>query len=281
MNHRIRACMAFALLMWQAPTLPAQVYDCTVSGELADVPGIVRLPLTYHLWNLGQDAQTIPRAVWQPAFDRAAGGLDVGLDIEPPLSPRKDWQRPVDPAKAPIAEVTATHRTIAQQLAPLCEVATDEGARVWLYGLYPPTHANAEHIVNDPREWQRHSRSAVKLEYAEGQSLAKLLKPTGGGVLYEVYVPDGWNRPESWALTKCVLLLERQAELLRQCNVRAIPLLNFYTVGGATSRPVRTEIMQALIFAGKARGRIAVWNGWIDGRPEFPAITKEQKALLR
>ena len=267
---RFFAFLAAAVVV-VAQSVSAQVLDATVSGELADVKGVARFAGEYHLWNLGDGEKTIPRAVWQGAFDRVAKGEDVWLDIEPDLSSNANWRRPIDPSKAPLAKVKATHEAVASQLAPLCKLAERTGSRVWLYGLLSPTYTRNEDIVNDSRTWREDTDALHKLP------IAAMLHATGGGVIYEVYIPDNWNRKDGWAVAKCVLLLERQATALEANGLRGIPLINLNTI---TGKPLQTETARAIIFAAKSRGRVAVWNGF-GGGDGFAKFTSEQKELLK
>ncbi len=257
------------------------LFDCTVSGELADVAGVTPWPGCYHLFNLGDDGAAIPSAVWKEAFDRVGRGDDVWLDVEPDVVSRAEWRRPVDPSKATLADIKQTHAVIAKQLEPLCDLAKQTGAKVWVYGLLSPTYTRVEDIVNDPSAWLDDCRKLATLKFDGRQTLAQLLEATGGGVLYEVYIPAGWNRPEPWAMTKCVLLLERQAAALQANGIRGIPLLNFMAVGGNVPKPVRSETMQALIFAARGRGPAAVWNSYHPTNEGTKPLTAQQKSLLR
>ena len=255
--------------------------DCTVSGEFADVAGVTPWPGCYHLFNLGDDGAAIPSAIWKEAFDRVGRGEDVWLDIEPDVVARPEWQRPVDPSKAPLDEIKQTHAIIAEQLGPLCDLAKQTGAKVWVYGMLSPTYTRVEDIVNDPSDWLEDCRKLATLKFDGRQSLAELLHSTGGGVLYEVYIPTGWNRPEPWAMTKCVLLLERQAASLQANGIRGIPLLNLTAVGGNVPKPVRPETMQALIFTARGRGPAAIWNGYHPINNGTKPLTSQQKALFK
>ena len=255
--------------------------DCTVSGELADVAGVKPWPGCYHLFNLGDDGAAIPSAIWKEAFDRVGRGEDVWLDIEPDVVLRPEWQHPVDPSKAPLDEIKQTHAIIAKQLEPLCDLAKQTGAKVWVYGLLSPTYTRVEDIVNDPSAWLDDCRKLATLKFDDRQTLAQLLDATGGGILYEVYIPAGWNRPEPWAMTKCVLLLERQAAALQANGIRGIPLLNFMAVGGKVPKPIRSETMLALIFAARGRGPAAVWNGYHPTNKGTKPLTAQQKSLLK
>jgi hypothetical protein len=275
MRPTTRAIIAAGLLLWLCAGrfCCAQVLDCTVSQELPEI-GAKPFPGEYHLFNLGEAGTSIPRAVWQSAFDRVGRGEDVWLDIEPPHSNNPAWRQEIDPSKTTPAKLKATLAIIAKQLAPLCKLAERTGARVWVYGVFSPTYTRVEDIVNDPTEW----REDVREQFAIGKELLAALHATGGGVLYEVYVPDGWNRSDGWAIAKCVLLLERQATLLEELGVRGLPLLNPTTIGGAA---VQTETLRALVFAGKSRGRIAVWHGYHPTNKGTKPLTSEQKGLLK
>jgi hypothetical protein len=249
-----------------------------VSGELADVKGVTRFAGEYHVWNLGAGEEVIPRAVWQSAFDRVGRGEDVWLDCEPDVSAREDWQRPVDPGKAPTDRVKATHATIASQLEPLCKLAERTGARVWLYGVLAPAYQRGEDIVNDPTEWQRDCRKATSLKYDGKKTLASLLHATGGGILYEAYVPDQWNRPDGWAIAKCVLQLERQAAVIEAAGLRGMPLIRLDT---PTLKPLHPTVANAVLFAAKSRGRVAVWAPYHEKNVGTKPLAKEQKDQLR
>jgi hypothetical protein len=147
--------------------------------------------------------------------------------------------------------------------------------------MLSPTYTRVEDIVNNPSAWQEDCRKLATLKFDDRDSLAELLHATGGGVLYEVYIPAGWNRSEPWAMTKCVLLLERQAAALEANGLRGIPLLNFTAVGSNVSKPIRSEIMQALIFSARGRGPAAIWNGYHPVNKGTKALTAQQKALLK
>lgn len=281
------AFMAIAMATWAGTgcLAAAQVLDCTVSGELADMPGTVRFPGEYHLWNLGfREKTAIEPAVWKGANDRVAKGEDVWLDIEPDLVDRVEWRRPINLAKASREEVKATVTMLARELAPLCERAKWTGAEVWTYRLISDNQARGEVLANKPDEYAANVKAFAELEYAPGRTLAADLASTGGGELYECYVPSQWNVNKSWALAKCILLVERQAAALEDCGVRGIPLLYPFTVGGAKSEPVRPEIMQAMLFVAKQRGRYAIWNGWgeySEAGKKLPKITAEMKRWLK
>lgn len=267
-----------AALVGLAGAAHAQLYDATVSGELSDVKGIKRFAGEYHLWNLGEGDGKIPKAVWQSAFDRVGRGEDVWLDCEPDVSARKEWQRPVDPAFAPLAKIKETHKTIATQLEPLCKLAERTGARVWLYGVLSPTYQRNESIANDPAEWLEHCRQVRELKYDGKKTLAGLLHQTGGGILYECYFYDQWNRPDGWAIAKCVLVIERQAAAIEAAGLRGMPLIRLDT---PTLKPLHSNVFNATYFAATRRGRVAIWAGYAPENTGTKPLTKEQKDQLR
>lgn len=291
LRHRRRAGRSWAqltivaamLMSLHADFARAQIIDCTVSGELADMPGVERLALSYHLWSLDGKGELADSKWWAAAEAKVKAGERVGLNIEPDVSPKPEWRRPVDPKFASVGDVAKTHATIAARLEPLCNQAVKTGAEIWTYRLLSPTHKRGEDIAGkDPRPWQAHVKQLCDRRVTPHKSLDKMLAETKGGELFEVYIPDQWNVDRPWAITKCVLLLERQAAALEANGVRGIPLLNFYTV--SKREPVRPEIMQALIFVAKQRGPVAVWNGWGEysaAGKALPKITPAQKALLR
>lgn len=271
------------LLCLVASSASAQILDCTVSGELADEPGIERAELSYHLWAIDPTGKVAKTRHWDAVGEKIDKGETVYLNIEPDIAANVAWRRPVDPKFASVADVAATHALLAERLEPYAKAAVKSGSAIWTYRFFSPTYRRGEDIAGkNPQLWFDDLATVIETRSNSLSSLAKSVAATGGGELFEVYVPVQWNVDRPWAMAKCVLLLERQAATLEANGMRGIPLLNFYTVG-VKSEPVWPDIMQALIFVAKQRGPIAIWNGWgdYDGGRDLPKITAEQKRWLK
>lgn len=276
----IRLLIALTLAL-AASACHAQILDATITGQLDGEDNTIRFEGYYHLWNLGDPGPSIPDAVWEDVTDAVTAGADVWLNIEPDVSANESWQRPVDPSKASMAEVRQTHAIIAEQLEPLCTLARKTGSRVWLYGVLSPVYTRTNDIVNYPANWQADVRKIQTLKFDGSKSLAKMLHDTGGGILYEVYIPQDWNGASGWQIAKSVELLERQAEIIDSNGLRGIPLIRLDSI---TAVDLNTTLSGAVIFAAKSRGRVAVW-GIYGGGGEFddPSYQYDsgQKLLLQ
>lgn len=283
---RPRIIIAAALVAW----LPAgfacaqlvmvlrapQTLDATISQELVS-EGATAFPGVYHLWNLGDPGPSIPDAVWEDAFTAVAAGEDVWLNIEPPFSANPAWVMPVDPGFATEAEVQETHQIIAEQLEPLCDAAVISGSKVWVYGVLSSTYSRTlEVLANDP-EWVADVTTAVQIEYEPGKSIAGLLASTGGGVLYECYIPNSWNGTFEWQRTNNELMINNQKAILDELGVRGIPLLNPKTIEGNS---VIELVMTAQIVAARVHGPIAVWHNYHPDNVGTVPLTSEQKAYF-
>jgi hypothetical protein len=279
-NRFLQAAFAWCAL-WTAAQ--AQFLDATVDQELAGTADAKPFVGYYHLWNLGLGLNgPIPDAPWAAVNAAVEAGQDVWLDLEPDiLTNEPTWQRPIDPSVAVngmsgVAEVAKTHAIIATQLEPLCRKARASGSRVWTYRLFSHMQNRPEDIANEPSKWESDVMTTANLEYAPGKKLSDLIRSTGGGELFQVYVPNQWNNNWPWARAKCVTLLERQYQALDKAGLRGIPLLNFHTIGSSPNIDVLAEPMQMLFFTANARGRFAIWHG----PNPAPNISATQKSWI-
>lgn len=258
----------------------AQLLDATVDQELAGTADAKPFVGYYHLWNLGLGLNgPIPDAPWAAVNAAVEAGNDVWLDIEPDVSPTGSWQRPIDPSvpvngMSGVDEVAKTHAIIATQLEPLCRKARASGARVWTYRLFSHMQQRAEGIVNEPSKWEEDVITTANLEYAPGKRLSDLVRSTGGGELFQVYIPNVWNNNWPWARAKCLTLLERQYQALDKAGLRGIPLLGFHTIGSSPNIDVIADTMQMLFFTANARGRFAIWHAPSPATPDISATQK-------
>jgi hypothetical protein len=277
----LQATMAW-LTVWGAAQ--AQLLDATVDQELSGVANSKPFIGYYHLWNLTPGLSgPLDSAAWEDVEEAVEAGNDVWIDLEPDVSPNSTWRRPIDPSvtinsMSGIEAVRETHRIIATKLEPLCQRAKITGSRVWTYRVFSHMYTRTEGIANEPSAWERDVAATANLEYVPGKSLAKLVSDTGGGELFQVYVPNGWNNDSFWGLAKTILMLERQYQALEKNGLRGIPLLHFHTIGGAANTNVTETTMKALLFVAKARGRYAIWHG---PNPTFNDITSTQKAWIQ
>jgi hypothetical protein len=288
MKFRFPLIAVLLLLALLRATSNAQsvIYDVTVEAELADVPGVVRMSDHQHLWQLDKDGNLPRTKHWDAAFAAVAAGKDVTLGIEPDTNAQ--WPMPTDPRFASLEEIAKTHRILAQQLEPLCQLAQKTGAKVWVYRFLSPTHKRVEHIVNQPDAWQADVKALVNLAYNDQRkTIAKLLASTGGGELCHCYVPSGWNGPQGWQVAKCVLLVERQQATLAALGVNSLPLLHPFAIGDR--KPVKETVWRAMVFAATRRGQAAVWSGPNHRRDKdgkitgawYPVIPAQLKVGLR
>ena len=265
------AC-AQVVMVLRAP----QTLDATISQELV-AQGATAFPGVYHLWNLGDPGPAIPDAVWADAFAAVAAGDDVWLDIEPNHSANPAWVMPVDPGLASEVEVQETHRLIAEQLEPLCEAAVISGSKVYIYGLYPMVYTRVLEVIADDPDWKADVTTAVQIEYESGKTIASLLDSTGGGVLYECYIPDSWNGTFEWQRTNNELMINNQKAILDELGVKGFPLLNPKTIEGNS---VIELVMTAQIAAARETGPIAVWHNYHPDNVGTVPMTSEQKGYF-
>lgn len=257
-------------------------YDMSVDGMLAEhVPKVKRAPGYYHLWAL-HDGKNVTKSVhWDAVMAAVKRGDElVWTDIESDTSPNADWRRPqntlaeLNPDGPPtLAEVKETHRLIGARLAPVIAAAKLSGSPVWDYRTVQIN--SLELWVSEPAKCEAELDRLVALDAVGNQSLAEMLHASGGGVIFEVYVPDAWNVENFWLQVKAVIALERQAAAYRRLGLRAMPLLNPDTVDGA---PVRPELLNALIQSARSRGD---WGWWAQDGATSEALAREVGASIQ
>ena len=276
-NHFLQVAFAWCCL-WTAAH--AQLLDATVDQELAGTANSKPFVGYYHLWNLSPGLSgPLDNTVWAAVEAAVEAGHDVWLDIEPDVSPNATWKRPIDPSvtingMSGIEAVRETHRIIATKLEPLCQRAKITGSRVWTYRIFSHMYQRPESVGNEPSAWERDVAATATLEYAPGKTLAKLVSETGGGELFQVYVPNNWNNNTFWGLAKSLMMLERQYQALEKNGLRGIPLLHFHTIGSSANIDVMELTMRGLLFTAKMRGRYAIWHGPSPGSTDISATQK-------
>lgn len=284
-----RILIAFALLAWFSPceftqsAEPGVCYDMSVDGTLAKYnPHVKRAEGVYHLWALHKPGVLTDSIYWARARKAAAEGKFVWLNIEPDQSSVLFWRRPLNtlpelttkfPQPVTLAQVESTHLLISRLLGPLCDQAKISGSQVWDYRTLQVN--SLELSVSDYARWKAETERIVGIN---DRAIASRLHDTGGGIIYEIYVPQQWNVPNHWLQTKAVIALERHAAIYDQLGVRSMPLLNPMTVGADGGKPVRVELLNSLIQSARSRGD---WGWWSEAGKTTPALAKEVGAWIK
>ncbi len=263
-------------------TLPGTCFDFSVDGMLAAQNAHVkRVPIIYHLWALHK-AGVVTWSKWWDEFLEVAQMNDALAvsNIEADQSPVPEWRMPhttlPELKGGTLAQVKETHRLIQVPMARIFAAAAISKAKVWDYRTVQ-VHSLELWVSQPERAYAELERLVKLVSYKQG-SLAKRLHASGGGVLYDCYLPDAWNVTNAWVSSKAIVAMERQRAAYKQLGIRAMPLLNPHTVGGAANVPVRPDLLNALLQAARSGGD---YGWWAMPDSVTPALAKEVGAWIK
>lgn len=259
-------------------------YDMSVDGAFAkNVPWAVRATGVYHLWALHKTGVLTDSKYWHDALAQVQAGKFTWLNIEPDQSSVLSWRRPCTGLpelnthfKEPVTpkDVEETHSLICQRLAPLCAAAKLTKAPVWDYRTLQVN--SLEMCASEYPKWKAETQRIAALN---GGQFARLLKDTGGGIIYEVYVPQQWNSDASeWLRDKALIALERHAAVYDQLGIRSMPLLNPVSVGVGGGKQLHWNLLNKLVQAARSRGD---WGWWSEAGKTTKVVAEEVGAWIK